>query len=90
MMVKQTRILFGTGEIYAFRVRCCKCANEVVMSLSDALAVPAACPLCEFSWHRANQRLAAVEVLSAMRRLLHEEDPPMTIRFEIDGEGKPS
>ena len=89
-MVKETRQIFDLGDVRAVRFRCSRCGDECVQSL-DAIDIPLQCPRpqCEQVWEPVDSSGKSDRhwmLYYANRLKLHEKSPPMTVRFEIDGE----
>ena len=86
-MVKETRIIFEIQDVQGVRVRCSHCKAAIVLHLADSHAIPDACPSCLKDWRQTrDNRYAASRLLSAMRDVLREQDAPMKVLLELDGE----
>ena len=80
-MVKETRIVFGLGDLVAVRFQCADCKGEVVQSMDADREMPK-------QWvaendPNANKTQAA---LLNLRLALREARAPVTLRLELDGE----
>ncbi len=86
-MVKETRIIFGIGDITNVRLCCTNCKGEVMCPLRADYTLPNRCPYCEDNWNgMRNTQGLAVQFISDMRHLLRQQNPPITIRLELDGD----
>ena len=88
-MVKETRHIFDLSDIKAVRYQCRYCKGEVVQELLK-YKVPDKCPLCGEIWEerRGNVPMEPNSLLArAIQDVLRAECLPMTVRFEIEGEG---
>ena len=81
---KDNRIVFGLDDLVTVRLRCAKCQGDVSQSLDATDTMPDHCTLCLTSW--GNGEGQAVGLLRAIRRARREQDAPVTLRLEIDGE----
>ena len=90
-VVKETLNIFDLGDLKAIRFHCNNCGGEVVQSILT-YKMPAACPLCAFTWEKPRMPsgpLGPNELLvHAIRDVVQREGLPMTVRFEIDGEAE--
>ena len=95
MMVKEARIIFSLGDILQVRVICLKCKGEIARSLSQRTKdLPEQCPTCLDEWWDQIRKPAMIEAtMQALRSLyqlsevLKKDNEPITVRFEIEGEG---
>ena len=87
---KDNRIVFGLDDLVTVRLRCAKCQGDVSQSLDATDTMPDQCPLCSTFWGNwgnwGNGEGQAVGLLRAIRRARREQDAPVTLRLEIDGE----
>ena len=89
-MVKQTRQIFELTDIKAVRFKCNGCEGEFVQELKKGL-IPEMCPnpICDQIWEKPNDTTDNYWLIRAAKSILSpakDRPPPMTIRFEIDGE----
>ena len=87
-MVKETRHIFDLSDIESIRLQCTHCKREVIQSIGSA-EVPKVCPMCQEEWEcnlPGDARGHRYHLLRYMKEILKDKSPPMTIRFEIDGE----
>ncbi len=92
MVMKQTRHIFDLGDINAVRIQCNgdDCHSEWIIPLGK-IAIPSECPSCELRWTLRNGHSTNTErFLRALGEVLKFPDQQIAIRFEIDGEEKPS
>ncbi|MDE3268224.1 MAG: hypothetical protein OYI31_07250 [Chloroflexota bacterium] len=89
-VVKMTRHVFQLADIQALRLHCTHCGGEFVHPIK-AMEVPKQCPSCHTAWeddfpngNRGDNWL----MVRAMKGLLKEDSPRMTIRFEIDADSE--
>ena len=88
-MVKETRHIFDLSDIAAVRFRCNHCKSEFVQSLKDSV-IPETCPnpTCSQRWEAAesSKKSSHHRLIDSAKNVLTYGGPPMTIRFEINGE----
>ncbi len=92
MMVKQTRIIFDLSDIKAVRLQCGHCKAEVADEVLN-YRLPKQCPLCGEDWDSqlANDPMGPNQLLiRAIKDVLQSDRLPMMVRFEIDGEDRPT
>ena len=92
-MVKETRIIFDTGDIRAIRIRCNvrkgdKVCGGETLYLPRKHDRPGQCAVCGTEWWVSNQNytqvLRLLEAVQALQGAEHE--CPVTAYFEIDDE----
>ena len=89
-MVKETRIVFEIKDVAGIRLQCNKCSGTVVVTLADNL-IPERCPMCCTLWIIADatreprKASTTFEVLHSLRAWVHDNNPPVTIRLELNG-----
>ena len=95
---KQTRIVFGVGDIEAVRVVCANCDGEIARSVSHCSnKLPQRCPNCLMEWwdrvstpNAVDATVGVLKALDRLRRVLSQDARPVTLRFEIDDPDRPA
>ena len=86
----QKRIIFRVPEIKALRIQCCKCKDEVVLTLREGeeqknLVMPHNCPGCNRDWNNETVGLES-RMVSFTSRFQSLVDRAVDLQFEIDGD----
>ena len=82
-MVKETKIVFGLGDLSGMRLKCEHCSGQLLCDVSpDAPDIPHTCPWCNRDWRVG----AARTVLNALKRALQAETPTTGIQLEMEEE----
>ena len=81
-MVKEKRIVFGSSDIMNIRIICGGCKSAVVLSVNSAAQRPNKCPFCPQVWSVGQM---ALDILLSSLRTMSENQSPIDVRFEIDG-----
>ena len=87
-VVKETRHIFDLGDIKAIRLKCTNCKREAVQSVKTT-EVLKQCPFCKTEWEvdlPQGARGLNYHLVRNMQELLKQENLPMTIHFELDGD----
>ena len=92
-LVKETRILFDIRDIRNLRVACGTCGFEMMFAPHQNREIPKKCPYCPSEWVDAlNANNPAwdkvVSLIQAVAYLSKLQNPPVSLRFEIDDDAK--
>ena len=98
-LVKQTRILFEPTDIIQVRIVCTKCKGDIGHPLHRrSFQLPDKCPHCHEEWkderfpmdRMAAETLKLLEAANYLSKATEADSSPFMVRFEIDGEDKPT
>ena len=88
MIMKETRIVFGPGDLSRFRFQCDRCKGELVQGLDDPTELPVNCPLCGEQWREPRGKVSIHnELRHILKQLLENEVSnhcKIRIMFEVD------
>ena len=86
-MVKQTRIIFGVGDIISVRIQCKGCQGEVICPLDEKSHPPNICPCCGVSWRGPNTNdFVDAPLIDELRKTLRYSASPVNLLFEMNGD----
>ena len=84
-MTTEKRIVFDLTDIKNFRWECSECNKDISFYMGPTPApMSYSCPYCSEPWS-SNALSLQMEILRTIMLVLKEEDPPVTLRFEIKG-----